>query len=197
MPIPQVILASSSPRRESILRDMGVSFIKRPANIDESVLPGEKADKYVRRMAEAKAKKNTDKTSNMPVLGADTIVLIDDAILGKPIDREQALRYLSILSDRTHSVLTSVALVREDRCESIIARAEVTFRKILKREAILYWETGEPKDKAGGYGIQGIGGIFIKRIEGGYGTVMGLPILETEKLLRLFEVDTWRDRIKE
>ena len=197
MPVPQVILASSSPRRERILRDMGVSFIKRAAHIDESVLPGEKADKYVRRMAEAKAKKITEKTSSKPVLGADTIVLIDDAILGKPIDREQALRYLSILSDRTHSVLTSVALVRGDRCESIIARAEVTFRKILKREAILYWETGEPEDKAGGYGIQGIGGIFIDRIEGGYGTVMGLPILETEKLLRLFEVDTWRDRIKE
>ena len=197
MSVPQIILASSSPRRESILRGIGIQFIKCPAHIDESVLPGEKADRYVRRMAEAKAKKIANPQKNKPVLGADTIVLIDDTILGKPKNREQALRYIALLSDRTHSVLTSVALVHRDRCKSIVARAEVTFRKISKREAILYWETGEPKDKAGGYGIQGVGGIFIDRIEGGHGTVIGLPVLETEKLLRLFNVETWRNRLKE
>ena len=106
-------------------------------------------------------------------------------------------RYITLLSNRTHSVLTSVALARGDQCKSIVARAEVTFRKISKREAILYWETGEPRDKAGGYGIQGVGGIFIDRIEGGHGTVIGLPVLETEKLLRLFNVETWRNRLKE
>jgi len=197
MSVPQIILASSSPRRESILRGIGIQFIKCPAHIDESVLPGEKADRYVRRMAEAKAKKIANPQKNKPVLGADTIALIDDTILGKPKNREQALRYIALLSDRTHSVLTSVALVHRDRCKSIVARAEVTFRKISKREAILYWETGEPKDKAGGYGIQGVGGIFIDRIEGGHGTVIGLPVLETEKLLRLFNVETWRNRLKE
>tara|TARA_B100000686_G_scaffold338117_1_gene410170 strand:- start:769 stop:1362 length:594 start_codon:yes stop_codon:yes gene_type:complete len=197
MSVPQIILASSSPRRESILRGIGIQFIKCPAHIDESVLPGEKADRYVRRMAEAKAKKIANSQKNKPVLGADTIVLIDDTILGKPKNREQALRYIALLSDRTHSVLTSVALVHRDRCKSIVARAEVTFRKISKREAILYWETGEPKDKAGGYGIQGVGGIFIDRIEGGHGTVIGLPVLETEKLLRLFNVETWRNRLNE
>ena len=197
MSVPQIILASSSPRRESILRDIGIRFIKCPADIDESVLPGEKPDKYVRRMAEAKAKKIAKQEKHKPVLGADTIVLIDGRILGKPKNREQALRYITLLSNRTHSVLTSVALVRRDRCKSILARAEVTFRKISKREAILYWETGEPKDKAGGYGIQGVGGIFIDRIEGGHGTVIGLPVLETEKLLRLFNVETWRNRLKE
>ena len=196
MSVPQIILASSSPRRESILRDIGIRFIKCPADIDESVLPGEKPDKYVRRMAEAKAKKIANQKKHKPVLGADTIVLIDGRILGKPKNREQALRYITLLSNRTHSVLTSVALVRRDRCKSIVARAEVTFRKISKREAILYWETGEPKDKAGGYGIQGVGGIFIDRIEGGHGTVIGLPVLETEKLLRLFNVQTWRNRLK-
>ena len=194
MSVPQIILASSSPRRERILRDIGIRFIKCPADIDESVLPGEKPDKYVRRMAEAKAKKIAKQEKHKPVLGADTIVLIDGRILGKPKNREQALRYITLLSNRTHSVLTSVALVCSDRCESIVARAEVTFRKISKREAILYWETGEPKDKAGGYGIQGVGGIFIDRIEGGHGTVIGLPVLETEKLLRLFNVETWRNR---
>ena len=197
MSVPQIILASSSPRRERILRDIGIRFIKCPADIDESVLPGEKPDKYVRRMAEAKAKKIAKQKKHKPVLGADTIVLIDGRILGKPKNREQALRYITLLSNRTHSVLTSVALVRRDRCKSILARAEVTFRKISKREAILYWETGEPKDKAGGYGIQGVGGIFIDRIEGGHGTVIGLPVLETEKLLRLFNVETWRNRLKE
>ena len=197
MSVPQIILASSSPRRESILRGIGIQFIKCPAHIDESVLPGEKADRYVRRMAEAKAKKIANPQKNKPVLGADTIALIDDTILGKPKNLEQALRYIALLSDRTHSVLTSVALVHRDRCKSIVARAEVTFRKISKREAILYWETGEPKDKAGGYGIQGVGGIFIDRIEGGHGTVIGLPVLETEKLLRLFNVETWRNRLNE
>ena len=197
MSVPQIILASSSPRRESILRDIGIRFIKCPADIDESVLPGEKPDKYVRRMAEAKAKKIANQKKHKTVLGADTIVLIDGRILGKPKNREQALRYITLLSNRTHSVLTSVALVRRDRCKSIVARAEVTFRKISKREAILYWETGEPRDKAGGYGIQGVGGIFIDRIEGGHGTVIGLPVLETEKLLRLFNVETWRNRLKE
>ena len=197
MSVPQIILASSSPRRESILRDIGIRFIKCPADIDESVLPGEKPDKYVRRMAEAKAKKIANQKKHKPVLGADTIVLIDGRILGKPKNREQALRYITLLSNRTHSVLTSVALARGDRCKSIVARAEVTFRKISKREAILYWETGEPKDKAGGYGIQGVGGIFIDPIEGGHGTVIGLPVLEAEKLLRLFNVETWRNRLKE
>jgi septum formation protein len=197
MSVPQIILASSSPRRESILRDIGIRFIKCPADIDESVLPGEKPDKYVRRMAEAKAKKIANQKKHKTVLGADTIVLIDGRILGKPKNREQALRYITLLSNRTHSVLTSVALARGDQCKSIVARAEVTFRKISKREAILYWETGEPRDKAGGYGIQGVGGIFIDRIEGGHGTVIGLPVLETEKLLRLFNVETWRNRLKE
>ena len=197
MSVPQIILASSSPRRENILRDIGIRFIKCPADIDESVLPGEKPDKYVRRMAEAKAKKIANKKKHKPVLGADTIVLIDGRILGKPKNREQALQYITLLSNRTHSVLTSVALVSRERCKSIVARAEVTFRKISKREAILYWKTGEPKDKAGGYGIQGVGGIFIDRIEGGHGTVIGLPVLETEKLLRLFNVETWRNRLKE
>ena len=144
MSVPQIILASSSPRRERIHRDIGIRFIKCPADIDESVLPGEKPDKYVRRMAEAKAKKIANQKKYKPVLGADTIVLIDGRILGKPKNREQALRYITLLSNRTHSVLTSVALVRRDRCKSILARAEVTFRKISKREAILYWETGEP-----------------------------------------------------
>ena len=194
MSSPQLVLASASPRRESILVQMGISFIKHPACINESVLRCEKAEKYVRRMAETKAKAISNKGLNIPVLGADTTVLVDDLILGKPLNRSEGLKYLTLLSNRTHCVLTSVAVVQDGRCESVIARTNVTFRKILKDEAELYWQTGEPKDKAGGYGIQGIGSIFIDRIEGGHGTVIGLPILETEDLLRLFNVDTWRHR---
>ena len=196
MSSPQIVLASASPRRENILSQMGISFIKQPAYINESVLPCEKAEKYVRRMAETKAKAVSNKGLKLPVLGADTTVLIDGLILGKPSNRSEGLKYLTLLSNRTHCVLTSVAVVQDGRCESAIARTNVTFRKIFGDEAELYWQTGEPRDKAGGYGIQGIGSIFIDHIEGGHGTVIGLPIMETENLLRLFNVNTWRYRTR-
>lgn len=189
---PQIVLASRSPRRAELLAQLGISFIVRTTDVDERRLPDETVEDMVQRLALAKARAVSGES--LPVLGADTAVTIDGAFLGKPAERTEGLRMLALLSGRTHDVLTAVAIVHGEHSAMRVSRSRVTFREISAAEADAYWRSGEPRDKAGGYGIQGIGGIFAERIEGSYSGIVGLPLAETDALLRAFGVDTWRYR---
>lgn len=177
-----LILASQSPRRAELLRQVGLAFRVEPAHIDEGVLADERAADYVERIAIAKARTVHRDFPDCPVLGADTAVVLDQTILGKPADREDAVRMLLALSRRTHEVLTGVAVVA-DRTHYRLNVSQVRFREIDRAEAEAYWATGEPLDKAGGYAIQGRAAAFIERIEGSYSGIMGLPLFETLQML--------------
>ena len=188
----QFVLASRSSRRADLLRSVGFEFLIEPADIDESVMPREDPRDYVRRMALSKAR---HVRSDLPVLGADTIVHVDGDILGKPIDRGQAISFLDTLSGRQHEVMTGVALSLQDRIECEVVITKVHFRSLKQYEASQYWDTGEPVDKAGGYALQGVGAVFVDKVIGSYSAVIGLPMAETERLLSSFGVDTWQNRI--
>jgi septum formation protein len=182
-----VYLASGSPRRRELLQQIGVSFRVVGMAVDEAVLPDETPPAYVTRLAAAKAVAGWERSrdfTHVPVLAADTAVVLDGQILGKPADRQDAEGMLRQLSGRTHEVLTAVALRTANGLQSRISRSEVTFRSIAAAEARAYWETGEPSDKAGAYAIQGRGAIFIADLRGSYSGVMGLPLFETAELLR-------------
>jgi septum formation protein len=182
-----VYLASGSPRRRELLQQIGVSFRVVGMAVDEAVLPDETPPAYVTRLAAAKAVAGWERSrdfTHVPVLAADTAVVLDGQILGKPADRQDAEGMLRQLSGRTHEVLTAVALRTANGLQSRISRSEVTFRSIAAAEARAYWETGEPSDKAGAYAIQGRGAIFIADLRGSYSGVMGLPLFETADLLR-------------
>ena len=189
----QLVLASASPRRAALLTQVGLVFLVRAPDIDESRLPGESAADMVQRLALTKARR-VARDETLPVLAADTAVAIDDVLLGKPAGAAEGLAMLTRLSGRTHDVFTAVALVHAARSEVRLAHSRVSFRTITRAEAEAYWASGEPFDKAGGYGIQGIGGIFAERIEGSYSGIVGLPLAETEALLQAFGVDTWQYR---
>ncbi len=193
----KLLLASSSPRRAQLLRDIGLQFEVGGVAIDESQQTGELPVDYVRRLALAKAR--ADLRPGYVTLAADTIVVLDNEILGKPRGQTEAADMLMRLSGRSHEVLTGVAACQPDapgvREAVIHAGAIVTFRTVSSAEAQAYWQTGEPADKAGGYGIQGIGGIFAERVVGSYSAVVGLPVMETERLLGQFDIDTWCMRI--
>jgi septum formation protein len=191
--VPQLVLASASPRRAELLTQLGLVFTVKPTDVDETGLADESVEAMVLRLALAKATAAAVGES-LPVLGADTAVTIDGEMLGKPTDRAEGIRMLARLSGRTHEVLTAIALVERSRHASRVSRSRVTFRVIDAAEAHRYWDSGEPRDKAGGYGIQGIGGIFAERIEGSYSGIVGLPLAETDALLQAFGVDTWRYR---
>ena len=126
------------------------------------------------------------------MLGADTAVVLDGRILGKPVDRDDALAMLQALSGREHEVLTAVAVADRDRCEARVVSSRVTFRAVSAEEAERYWETGEPQDKAGGYAIQGLAAVFVSRVEGSYSAVVGLPLCETSALLADFSIPSWQ-----
>ncbi len=190
----QVVLASSSPRRAELLAAIGIRFTVMPASIDETVRSGESPVALVDRLAREKAGAVVRRAGGVPVLAADTIVVVDDEVLGKPRDQDDGMAMLARLSDRVHEVITAVAVASGDRTESRRTLTRVRFRVVDRAEAMAYWQTGEPRDKAGGYGIQGIGGIFVTHIEGSYSGVVGLPIAETDGLLRAFGVNTWRYR---
>jgi septum formation protein len=178
-------LASASPRRRELLRDLGYNFAVIAAPIDERALPGEKAEVLVERLARQKALAGLSLSQNHKlVLGSDTIVVVDSEVLGKPRDRDDCLRMLSLLSGRTHRVMTAIAIATPREVESLVVQTEVTMRSIAAQEQVAYWETGEPQDKAGSYGIQGIGGKFIARINGSYSGVVGLPLVETDILIQ-------------
>ncbi len=188
MNYPAIALASSSPRRRELLTQLGVNYQLVSANIDESVLPNEAAIPYVQRLALAKARAGLARLStDMPVLGADTIVVVDDIILGKPADFAEFSRTMQLLSGRCHQVMTAVALVSRQRQLQQLVCTEVYFRQLKEAEITAYWASGEPQDKAGGYGIQGLAAKFVQRINGSYTAVVGLPLCETEQLLQQWQ----------
>jgi septum formation protein len=192
-----VYLASGSPRRRELLQQIGVSFRVVGTVVDEAVRLAETAPAYVLRLAGAKADAGWERSrdaTDVPVLAADTAVVLDGKILGKPADRQDGEGMLRQLSGRTHEVLTAVALRTAIGLQSRISRSEVTFRSIAADEAQAYWETGEPSDKAGAYAIQGRAAIFIADLRGSYSGVMGLPLFETAELLRKAGVMRWQGR---
>lgn len=182
--IPQLVLASGSPRRRELLQGLGVEFSVRPADLDESLLPGETPAQHVQRLAREKAAARAE-TGEL-VLAADTVVLVDGDILGKPRDTVEARAMLERLAGRRHTVLSGVALIDGDRLRTAygIARTEVRIAAMTAAEIAWYVDTGEPMDKAGAYAIQGLGAIFVDAVEGNYTNVVGLPIPLTQSLFR-------------
>jgi septum formation protein len=188
---PVVRLASVSPRRRELLTQIGVPHLVTGAHIDESVHPGERPHDYVQRMARTKAQTVWEQDPSLPVLGADTTVVLDGKVFGKPADRADALRMLSLLSGRTHDVLTAIALASKEGLAMRVNVSAVRFRALAADEIAAYWETGEPRDKAGAYAIQGLGAVFIESLTGSFSGVMGLPLFETSELLRAAGVPCW------
>ena len=183
---PLIYLASASPRRSALLDQIGVPHRVQPVDVDETARGGEPPDQYVQRLAVLKAETLWQKLAaaqRQPVLGADTAVVLDGEILGKPRDEQDCMRMLKLLSARTHQVFTAVALRASDGCQSRVNVSEVTFRKLADEEIQRYWRSGEPADKAGAYAVQGRAALFIERIAGSYSGIMGLPLFETGELL--------------
>ena len=185
-----ILLASQSPRRRELLRQIGVDFVVLPVAIDETPLGGETPEACVQRLALQKARTGRATQSAagpLPVMGADTLVVAGDAVLGKPAGRGAALEMLQLLSGSTHRVITAVALAGEHEAVCMTT-SHVTFRTLTARECEAYWETGEPRDKAGAYAVQGLAAMFITRLEGSYSGVVGLPLYETATLLQEFGI---------
>lgn len=187
-----IILASASPRRAELLRQIQVSFEVMAVDIDESHRPGETPQEFARRLAYEKAVTAQSRitTTQQPVLGSDTIVVIEEHIMGKPTDYQSAADMLARLSAQTHQVMTAVSVVQGERHEEMLSISQVRFRQLTDEEIVAYWRTGEPHDKAGSYAIQGIAAQFIQHIEGSFSGVMGLPLYETALLLNRFGITT-------
>ncbi|UYG02302.1 Maf-like protein [Halomonas sp. LR3S48] len=183
-------LASASPRRRELLDDIGVKVEVKPVDIDETPWPDESPEAYVLRLAREKALAG-GRSSALPTLGSDTAVVCDDRILGKPADQAEAAAMLRLLSGRAHDVLTAVAVTGPAGLLDVCVATRVTMREIGEEEMAVYWATGEPADKAGGYAIQGLAAIFVERIEGSYSAVVGLPLFETAQLLARQGVPLW------
>lgn len=185
-----LILASASPRRTQLLATLGVSHVVRPADIDETPGSFEAPLAYVQRMAASKAAAGVSAAAaplagaHAAVLAADTIVIADGAILGKPVDAVGGLQMLMRLSGRRHQVATAVCVRQDVRQAAVCVVTDVSFRSVTVQEAQRYWDSGEPLDKAGGYGIQGSASVFVSKIDGSYSSVIGLPLVETRTLLR-------------
>jgi septum formation protein len=186
-------LASQSPRRRELLQQIGVEFRLLTIDVDETPLIAEHASALVCRLAASKAKTGWQSLSAEPgpVLGADTVVCIDDEILGKPKDKEDARVMLRRLSGRTHQVLSAVAFCEGEDCQTELSVSEVSFRPIQDDEIMAYSSSGEAMGKAGGYAIQGKAGLFVTRLEGSYSGVVGLPLEKLFPLLRTFKVPYW------
>lgn len=190
-------LASSSPRRRELLQQIGVCFQAFSVDVCEAPKENEPPDVYVQRLSQAKAEAGWQYVAQQalsrgmprkPVLGADTSVIQDERILGKPESFDDYLINLLSLAGNTHQVLSSVTVTDGERTETSLSKTEVTFATISPAEAEAYWASGEPQDKAGGYGIQGLGAIFVQRISGSYSGVVGLPLEKAVVLLRSFKV---------
>lgn len=181
----RIVLASASQRRIDLLSGLGIMTEVVPADVDETHMPGESPHDYVMRVALDKAHAVIDSTSGAVVIAADTSVVVDGRILGKPVDTTDAMQTIRGLSGRTHQVLTAVVVIDADRIEhSVIASTEVTFAELTDDEIEWYVATGEPFGKAGAYAIQGIGGFLVESIDGDPSTVIGLPLRATVELLR-------------
>jgi septum formation protein len=192
-------LASASPRRRELLDQLGVPHRVAPAACDETPLAHESAADCVQRLALAKAHAvgaDPARSAGLPVLGADTTVVVDGVMLGKPADRDDGCRMLARLSGRTHEVLSAVALLLPGTAVPAlrVSRTEVRFRALGHEEIAAYWDSGEPLDKAGGYAIQGFAAAFVESICGSYSGVVGLPLYETAQLLNAAGVPIWRTR---
>ena len=184
-----LILASQSPRRKELLQQLGYDFICLAADIDESVRSTETPEHYVARLAREKAAAIAQQHNDeVVVLGSDTSVVFGEHILGKPESLSDCLAILNMLSGNSHRVITAIAAVKGQRSEVVLVSTEVDFKALTEVEIRRYWQTGEPQDKAGAYGIQGIGGQFVTKIRGSYSAVVGLPLYETAQLLSTFGV---------
>ncbi len=180
----KVILASGSPRRRQLLELIGIAHEVRPSNIDETMRPRETPRRHAERLAREKASAIATREPDVITIAADTIVVINRKVLGKPRDRDEARRMLSMLSGREHTVITAVAVARGRKLRSAIEEVRVKFRRLREDEIDAYVDTGEPMDKAGAYGIQGFGATIVECVNGDYFAVMGLPLARVVMLLR-------------
>jgi septum formation protein len=181
-----LILASGSPRRKELLTQLGFQFSILKTDVEESQQQGETPFEYVSRLSLDKAMAAVELQPESVVLGSDTIVVCDDKVLEKPDDLAHAKQMLLMLSGREHQVMTAVTVANKEIQETVVVSTDVWFKTLSEQEIERYWQTGEPCDKAGSYGIQGIGGRFVTRIEGSYYAVVGLPLFETDQLLHKF-----------
>lgn len=198
---PSLYLASQSPRRRELLQQIGVPHQVVSADVTEVPRTQESPSDYVQRLAREKAEAGLASVKRLmlppkPVLGADTIVVINNEILEKPQSPEHAAEMLRKLAGATHQVMTAVAMTAgtlvEERCEIKLSVTDVVFRPLSEQEIATYWRSGEPRDKAGGYAIQGLGAVFVQQIRGSYTGVVGLPIEQTVLLLDEFSVPYWQ-----
>jgi len=193
VPALQLYLASASPRRFELLTRMGLQPLLLPQQVDETWNPGEPADTYVLRLAQAKAEaglQDPGYSGSLPILAADTAVVCNGKVLGKPVSLAHARGMLRALSGRMHEVMTAVVVADSRNLISALSVSKVYFRKLTEDEIAAYWASGEPCDKAGAYAIQGLGGMFVSRLEGSYSGVVGLPMFETMQLLARFGMDS-------
>lgn len=188
-----VYLASASPRRRELLEQVGVPVQVVRCAVDEQVLAAESAPAYVQRVTRDKVRAGVAAApAGAVVLAADTAVVLDDRILGKPADRGEAMDMLRLLSGREHEVMTAVAVARGAQIRLELVTTRVRFRVLSDAEMDVYWASGEPADKAGGYGIQGLGAVFVAHLSGSYSAVVGLPLMETAELLAGFGIRCWQ-----
>lgn len=187
-PAHTLLLASGSPRRKELLSLLGYPFDIVVPDIEEQQQSGEMAADYVCRLSREKAVAGLAlaKQSNSVVIGSDTIVVVDGEVLEKPRDCEHSIQMLTRLSARAHQVMTAVTVATEQQQQTVLVETKVWFKSLTRQEMESYWHSGEPCDKAGSYGIQGIGGRFVARIDGSYHAVVGLPLMETDQLLQNF-----------
>jgi len=195
-------LASKSPRRRELLEQIGVRYDVLIVDVPEQQSPGESPQDYVQRLAKAKAQAGLQSLlahsplslgeRKVVVLGADTIVEYEGDVLEKPLNQSHGLAMLKRLSGREHRVMTAVSICSNEQSQTLCDISRVRFREISEEEALRYWLSGEPADKAGGYGIQGLGGVFVENLQGSYTSVVGLPLYQTHELLRAFSVPVWQ-----
>ena len=199
--MPELYLASQSPRRGALLAQIGVDFQPLPVNLEERPEAGEAPADYVQRLARDKARAGWRQAQAQglapkPVLGADTLGVCEDQILEKPKSQTHAAEMLRLMSGRRHQVMTAVAVCDHQQLKQCLVTSLVQFRHLSEAEIEAYWRTGEPQDKAGAYAIQGLGGVFVERIEGSYSAVVGLPLAPTAELLRAFGVSWWNESVR-
>ncbi|WP_455210741.1 Maf family protein [Kaarinaea lacus] len=201
--IPEVYLASSSPRRRELLTQLGVNFAVLHPNVDESIMVGETAEQFVIRLALEKARAGWELVqqqakSPRPVIGADTCIVLGDELIGKPNDKPHYDQVMNKLSGTIHHVYSAVAITGNAASGPAVeekhrlSRSSVEFRKISAHEREIYWKSGEPADKAGGYALQGLAAAFVKNINGSYSGIVGLPLFETAEMLLQFGVNVVR-----